>query len=170
MALLALPLARELGPKITQMDQDLAAMIENLARFDGVDSEKRLLHDLSRVAATVENTRARTNYRFSATRAYDALIRRRFEELRETQIAGIHTEAEFLDRRMSPAMRTCDAVARRLEDLSLRIDQASDLLRTRIDMTLRTQNQEVLASMDRRAKLQLRLQQTVEGLSIAAVT
>jgi uncharacterized membrane-anchored protein len=31
------------------------------------------------------------------------------------------------------------------------------------------QNQSLLASMDRRAKLQLRLQQTVEGLSIAAI-
>jgi uncharacterized membrane-anchored protein len=32
------------------------------------------------------------------------------------------------------------------------------------------QNRQLLASMDRRARLQLRLQETVEGLSIAAIT
>ncbi len=36
-------------------------------------------------------------------------------------------------------------------------------------MALEAQNQTLLASMDRRARLQLRLQQTVEGLSVAAI-
>lgn len=54
--------------------------------------------------------------------------------------------------------------------LSERIDHASQLLRTRVGVAGEQQNQALLASMDRRAKLQLRLQQTVEGLSVAAVT
>lgn len=37
-------------------------------------------------------------------------------------------------------------------------------------MSLEKQNQAVLESMNRRAELQLRLQQTVEGLSVAAIT
>src|SRR5215470_5227365 len=47
---------------------------------------------------------------------------------------------------------------------------ASGLLSTRVEIAREKQNQALLASMDRRAKLQLRLQQTVEGLSVAAIT
>jgi uncharacterized membrane-anchored protein len=50
------------------------------------------------------------------------------------------------------------------------VAQASALLSTRVDITRERQNQALLASMDRRAKQQLRLQQTVEGLSLAAIT
>jgi uncharacterized membrane-anchored protein len=44
------------------------------------------------------------------------------------------------------------------------------MLHTRVDIVRERQNQQLLASMDRRARLQLRLQETVEGLSIAAIT
>lgn len=47
--------------------------------------------------------------------------------------------------------------------------QISALLSTRVDIKRERQNQDLLASMDRRARLQLRLQQTVEGLSLAAI-
>jgi uncharacterized membrane-anchored protein len=43
-------------------------------------------------------------------------------------------------------------------------------LRTRVDLAVEEQNRDLLASIDRRAKLQLRLQQTVEGLATAAIT
>ncbi len=39
-----------------------------------------------------------------------------------------------------------------------------------MSVTREEQNQKILGSMDRRANLQLRLQQTVEGLSVAAIT
>ena len=91
-------------------------------------------------------------------------------ELRETRIAGMQTLQEFMDRRLSPAMATCASVAGRQSELSARIARASQLLRTRVDVALERQNQALLASMDRRARLQLRLQQTVEGLSVAAIT
>jgi hypothetical protein len=51
-----------------------------------------------------------------------------------------------------------------------RLTRAVALLRTRVDLAVEAQNQELLGSMDRRARLQLRLQQTVEGLSVAAIT
>ena len=73
-------------------------------------------------------------------------------------------------RRFTPAVATCTTVSQRLHDLSERVAQASGLLSTRVDIARERQNQSLLASMDRRAKLQLRLQQTVEGLSVAAVT
>jgi len=50
------------------------------------------------------------------------------------------------------------------------VARATQLLSTRVDITRERQNQAVLESMNRRAKLQLRLQETVEGLSVAAVT
>jgi uncharacterized membrane-anchored protein len=67
-------------------------------------------------------------------------------------------------------MNTCSAVAARQEALSDRVSRATQFLATRVDLTRERQNQALLASMDRRASLQLRLQETVEGLSVAAVT
>lgn len=43
-------------------------------------------------------------------------------------------------------------------------------MRTSIDVVLRSQTRDLLASMDHRSNLQLRLQQAVEGLSVAAIT
>ena len=54
--------------------------------------------------------------------------------------------------------------------LAERIDRASDLLRTRVDITREKQNQQLLEQMNKRSQLQLRLQETVEGLSVAAIT
>ncbi|HVC10220.1 MAG TPA: DUF3422 family protein, partial [Burkholderiales bacterium] len=59
---------------------------------------------------------------------------------------------------------------RRLLELSERVARASALLATRVGVARERQNQDLLASMDRRASLQLRLQETVEGLSVAAIT
>ena len=97
-------------------------------------------------------------------------MRRRIEELREERIEGIQTIAEFMDRRLAPAMRTCESVGERLEACATRLGRVSALLRARVEVALEAQNRDLLASMDRRARLQLRLQQTVEGLSVAAIT
>ena len=43
-------------------------------------------------------------------------------------------------------------------------------MRTRIETTLERQNTSLLESMNRRAQMQLRLQQTVEGLSVLAIS
>ena len=69
-----------------------------------------------------------------------------------------------------PAMSTCETVARLQDSLSERISRASEMLRTRVDIALQRQNQSLLSTAARRAKLQLRLQETVEGLSVAAVS
>ncbi len=67
-------------------------------------------------------------------------------------------------------MRTCESLAARQDSLAARIARASDMLRTRVSLAVERQNRDLLASMNRRAKLQLRLQQTVEGLSVVAVS
>jgi uncharacterized membrane-anchored protein len=118
----------------------------------------------------VESSVAASSYRFGAARAYYGLVMHRIAELREQRIPGIQTIDEFMQRRLAPAMSTCESVARRQAELSERVARASDLLRTRVDIVREMQNQELLASMNRRARLQLRLQETVEGLSVAAIT
>ncbi len=117
-----------------------------------------------------ERATAEHAYRFSATRAYDELVRQRLTELREQPIPGTQTLGEFMQRRLSPAMATVAATAQRLASLSERIARASALLRTRVDIAREAQNQQLLAKLTRGQELQLRLQSTVEGLSIAAIS
>ena len=170
MALLALPAARSCSGKLTHAGERLTELTARLSEITGLPDEQKLLGELTRLSAEVEGITAAVSYRFSAARAYHALVCRRVEELREERLKGLQTIDEFLERRLAPAMRTCEAVMARLESLSARIARAGELLRTRVDVALEAQNSDVLRSMDRRAKMQLRLQQTVEGLSVAAIT
>lgn len=168
-ALLALPIARAVGPQLSQIDKDLADVTDRMSRADG-SNDTDLLDRLTRLSSEIERLNSQHSYRFSAGRAYFALVQSRLAELREERHAGYQTIAEFLDRRLVPAMRTCESVEDRMANLSRRATRAADLLRTRVDFLLEKQNNAVLKSMDRRARLQLRLQQTVEGLSVAAIT
>jgi uncharacterized membrane-anchored protein len=111
-----------------------------------------------------------THHQILGARAYQRLVERRIAELREGRVEGLPTLREFVERRLLPAMNTCETVARLQETLSERISRASELLRTRVDITLQRQNQAILSTTAKRAKLQLHLQQTVEGLSVAAIS
>jgi uncharacterized membrane-anchored protein len=168
MALLALPLARSYAPQIMTIERSLASLAAQIARDDGGD--EALLGKLTGLAADVESAIVASQYRFGASRAYYELVRARIGELKERSLPGIQTIGEFMERRLAPAMATCFSVSERLRQLSERVAQASGLLSTRVEIAREKQNQSLLASMDRRAKLQLRLQQTVEGLSVAAIT
>jgi uncharacterized membrane-anchored protein len=167
LALLALPIARRQSPRILAIEGSLATLTDGIARDDGED--EKLLHELTRLAAEVESGLAASQFRFGACRAYYELVTTRIAELREERLPGTQTMEEFMSRRFKPAVATCNTVSQRLHDLSERVAQASGLLSTRVNIARERQNQKLLSSMDRRAKLQLRLQQTVEGLSIAAI-
>ena len=171
MALLALPVARGLWPRLLQIERTLAGLTERIARNEHhrAGHDEALLHELMALAAEIENALAGSQARFGASRAYHALVATRIAELREVRIKGLQTIDEFMTRRLSPAMATCATVSQRLHDLSERVAQASSLLSTRVDIARQQQNQALLAATARRAKLQLRLQQTVEGLSVAAI-
>ncbi len=170
MALLALPVAREIAPAIAGIERGLAEIAEATTSADQLQEEQELLKRLTALAAELATLGARTPYRFGAGRAYYQLVQRRIEELREERIEARQTIGDFMERRLSPAMRTCETTERRLETLSERAARASDMLRTRIDVTLAAQNRDLLHSMNRRAIVQFRLQQTVEGVSVAAIT
>jgi len=167
LTLLALPIARRQTPRMLTIERELALLTDGLAQGQGNDED--LLHELTRLAAEVESGLAASQFRFGASRAYFELVTRRIAELREARLSGLQTIEEFMARRFTPAVATCNTAAQRLHGLSERIARASNLLSTRVDIARERQNQALLASMDRRARLQLRLQQTVEGLSVAAI-
>jgi uncharacterized membrane-anchored protein len=170
MALLGLPVAKEVGKWLYTGEKQLAELMDRIGQANSPSDEREVLATLSALAAEVEHSVARTTFRFGAARAYHGLVMQRIEELRESRISGLPTFFEFMQRRLLPAMNTCEAISRRQEELSARVARNSQLLRTRVDIELERQNQELLAQMNSRAKLQLRLQETVEGLSVVVLT
>jgi uncharacterized membrane-anchored protein len=169
MALLALPVARRLVPDLGAWERDLARITAALAH-DVDRDEVSLLDRLTTLEAEIDGREADDHFRFGAAEAYYELVRQRIGDMRETRIEGLQTFDEFTRRRLAPAMNTCVSVASRLRALSERVARATQLLSTRVDIARQAQNQAVLESMDRRAALQLRLEETVEGLSVAAIT
>ena len=169
LALIALPEARSLIAKIPALDAQLTTITDAISQGSEMNDEA-LLEDISKFAAQLESLTSSTYYRFAATRAYFGVVANRLAELRETPIEGIPTLGGFLNRRMEPARNTCESAGKSLDQLSNRISHASQLLRTRIDVRREAQNQDLLAALNRRFHLQLRLQQTVGRLTIAVFT
>lgn len=170
LALLALPEAHKLQPLVRRVERDLADIMARMREAGGLDNNRLLLDRITTLAADLEAQAAATSYRFGASRAYGDIVDQRMQAVREAPISGHRSWTAFLRRRLGPALQTCRSVEMRLNDLSLRLSRAANLLRTRVDIELEQQNRSLLESMNRRAKLQLRLQHTVEGLSVAAVS
>lgn len=170
MALLAFPMAKEVGRLVSRSEDELADLMDGMGQSRTAEDDRAMLARLSRLAADVEHSVARTTFRFGAAAAYYRLVRQRIDDLREQRLPGFSPIGEFMDRRLVPAIDTCSSIARRQDDLSDRIARNSQLLRTRVDVEIERQNQELLAQMNRRAKIQLHLQETVEGLSVVAIT
>jgi uncharacterized membrane-anchored protein len=168
MGLRGLPVAKQLAPMLAEAESALADITARLEQKSA--SDQGLLDTLVSLAARVERATAEHVYRFSATRAYDALVGQRIAELREKAIPGTQTLGVFMQRRLSPAIATVAATAQRLASLSERVSRTSALLRTRVDIATEVQNQQLLEKLTRGQELQLRLQATVEGLSIAAIS
>ncbi|MFT7107575.1 MAG: putative membrane-anchored protein [Yoonia sp.] len=168
MSMLGLSRARDLGPVLGVFDKSLTALLEDM-RSASADPAT-VLHSLLEVSAEIENTIAQSSFRFGATEAYEQIVNQRIGVLREERFEGRQTFGEFMMRRFDPAMRTVKSTQKRLQAMSDRALRAGDLLRTRVDVERSAQNQELLTSMDKRADLQLRLQRTVEGLSVVAIS
>ena len=169
MALLGLPMAREVGASLQHAERDLANVAEQI-RSAQRHQEPELLRQLTQLAGQVESLYARTHARFSASSAYFELVQRRIDELHEQRLENLQTLGEFMERRLAPAMQTCVWAARRQQALSERISRTSNLLRTRVEIEQQQSSQELLDAMNRRQRAQMMLQSAVEGLSVAAVT
>ncbi len=168
-ALLGLPIARDAMGLLTRGEGELASLAGAI-RTAQRNEEPELLDRLTRLAGEVEGQYAATHSRFSASRAYFDLVNRRINDIAETRLEGMQSIKDFMERRLSPAMSTCDWAERRQQALSERISRMSSLLRTRVEIEQQQSSQALLASMNQRQDLQLKLQATVEGLSVAAIT
>lgn len=168
-ALLGLPAAREASSVLAFAERELAELA-NAIRTASRDTEPALLDRLTRLAGQVESQYAATHSRFSASSAYFELLDKRIEDIAESRLAGLQTIREFMDRRLSPARSTCEWATRRQDALSQRVSRMSNLLRTRVEIEQQQSSQALLTAMNHRQDLQLKLQSTVEGLSVAAIT
>ena len=168
MSMLGFSRVRDLAPRIGELDNRLTELMAEMTA--GARPAEVTLPQLLSISAELETISAKSSFRFGATGAYEAIVTQRIGALREARFRGRQTFAEFMMRRYEPAMRTVKSTEARLATLADRAMRASDLLRTRVDVERSAQNQLLLESMDQRADMQLRLQRTVEGLSVVAIS
>ncbi|TDX33740.1 DUF3422 family protein [Rhodovulum visakhapatnamense] len=168
MSMLGLPRARQVNERLAELEPQLSELVGEMNRGNRIPEET--LRNLLAVSAELESLLAQSAFRFSATTAYEALVHQRIEVLREERFQHRQTFTEFMMRRYDPSMRTVKATEAQLDSMTRRAVRAANLLRTQVDVERSAQNQKLLESMDRRADLQLRLQRTVEGLSVVAIS
>lgn len=168
MSMLGLGRARELSNRLNALEPRLSGIVAGMT--DEARPADTVLHELLTVSAELEAQAAQHSFRFGATKAYEAIVMDRVAALRETRFAERQMMTEFMRRRYQPAMRTVASAETRLTTMLERAARAGELLRTRVDVERSAQNQLLLERMDRRADLQLRLQHTVEGLSVVAIS
>jgi len=169
LAMMGLPLAQTLSPEVRQIENSFTAITQRMKQHAREEADT-MLFEITRLAAELEANAALSLYRFGASRAYYNIVLERVAMLAEKALPGNETLGAFLQRRLAPAMRTCQSVEERQANLSRKLARATALLRSWIDIDLQKFNTEILGSMDKRAHVQLRLQQTVEGLSVAAIS
>lgn len=159
---------RDLSARMGELDRELTQLMTQMQSASGLAEVQldKLLH----VSTELEALQASSSFRFGATEAYEAIVNQRIAALREVPFEGRQTLAEFMMRRFDPAMRTVHSTKARLQSMAERAIRAAQLLRTRVDVDRSAQNQRLLESMDRRADMQYRLQETVEGLSVVAIS
>ena len=168
-ALLGLPAAREAGSSLAYAERELAELAEAIRSAERND-EPALLDRLTKLAGQVESQYAATHSRFSASSAYFELVDERIDDINESRLGDLQTIREFMDRRLTPARSTCEWATRRQDALSQRVSRISSLLRTRVEIEQQQSSQALLSTMNSRQDLQMKMQSTVEGLSIAAIT
>lgn len=168
MSMLGFARVRDMGPQLGDLDTRLTRLVEEMSNENS--GAEKTLQALLTISADLETLAAQSSFRFGATGAYEAIVRERIAALREERYQGRQTFHEFMTRRYQPAMRTVASSKERMDAMSARAVRAANLLRTRVDVERSAQNQALLESMDRRSDLQLRLQRTVEGLSVVAIS
>ncbi|MFK7792179.1 MAG: DUF3422 family protein [Devosiaceae bacterium] len=170
LAYLAVPMMQLMGPRVSALEAQVNEIAQRAAADPKPDEEQAILTELTNLSAELQSIGSDSEFRFAASLAYSAIVDERLESLRESRIEGSQRISTAVKRRLDPAMRSCNALLRRQQKIAERISYVTDLLRTRVDLALQDQNAAVLQSIDQRAKAQLRLQQAVEGLSVAAIT
>lgn len=168
MALLGLPAVREQWPELDEIERKLSAFAQSVS--DPNTRDDALLEDVSNLSLELATLNNAIGYRLDATKAYATLVTERLEDLGTSPVPNFQSLTDFVRRRFLPAERTCAAHYARLQRLTNRAADVTALLRARVETRIKNQNALLLESMERRATMQLRLQQLVEGLSIVAIS
>lgn len=166
MALLGFPTVQQYGPEVDALEVRLSDHSRRVALAD--EDDDRLLEELSSISSELELIRSATSFRLSATAAYAEVAGDRLTALDIRPVANFQSLADFTERRLVPATRTCAVFRQRLSHIAERIAGAMHALDTRIDSRIKAQNLSLMQSMERSTQLQLRLQTLVEGLSVFA--
>ncbi|MGB7287722.1 MAG: DUF3422 family protein, partial [Salaquimonas sp.] len=169
LTMLGLPLARSLSSRLSQMEVELSRLTSEM-KDASADISEKLLSKINGIAAELESDAAASLFRFGASKAYGSIVAERLETLGNNTVPGGIPIGSYLNRSIPPALRTCASVEQRQANLSRKLARIANLLRTKVEIEIENQNRNLLASMDKRTQLQYRLQQTVEGLSVAAVS
>ncbi|WP_404406464.1 DUF3422 family protein [Pelagibacterium halotolerans] len=170
MALLALPLARETAPTLRAAETELEALIEGLSNATTPEQIQERLAGLHALSVRSGQISEKLGYRFSAAQAYGEILRMRLDKLREATLGHGSSLTTFIGNRVEPALATCEAINKRIAVLSAKIERGIELLNLRIGLDMQIQNTQVLETIARTSQSQFRLQRTVEGLSIIAIT
>lgn len=172
MALLGLPEARKVSSELTILEKELEALTRRLrGSSENTQQESETLFEhLSILSERANVLAAHSRYRFAASLAYGKLFDQRLDSLEEEKVNKLQTITGFLRSRFEPAIATIESTLKRQQTLTNDLSRALVLLRTRIELNLAKGNQALLLSMNKRHDQQLKISQTVEGLSIIAIT
>ena len=168
-SLLAFALAREKNARLLDVERRATEISESIADLADEDLEAAT-GQIAGLLGEATRLRSEVQYRFGAGRAYYDIVEDRLARLAEVPVAGQGTIRAFTELRLSPAIKTVAAFERRLASLNDGLSASMALIQTRLDQQMERQNQELLKSMNRRARQQVLLGQAVEGLSVFAIT
>ena len=170
LALLGLPVARQLSGRVQVLEHDLSKITREIGDPGAVDIQRQGLDSLHRLSVEAGRQVEDTGFRLAATQAYGDILANRLERLGERSLGESTTITRYLDNRIRPALATCRAAEKRLGELGGRVQRSIELLNATMSVAIQSQNQAVLDTILRTAVSTYRLQETVEGLSIIAMT
>lgn len=168
LALLGLPMARLHWGDLDRAELALTDLAEEVAEPDSIDDV--LLTKVTSVSLGLMRTAAATRFRMAATQAYARIALGRLGEICAIAVPGHPSLHDFTERRLRPAVRTCESFSQRLAEITLSADRFAALLRTRIETRIENQNGLLLKSMRSISLAQLRMQHFVETLSVIPIS
>ena len=168
-SLLGLTLVRQLSSELEELERHADEISQAAIELEDAELND-LITRLSAIMSEATNLHSRVRYRFGASNAYNAIVESRLELLNEVVVNDRQTLRGFIEHRLSPAINTVNSFEKRLHELTSQLTSLMDLIRTWVDRNTQLQNQQLLQSMERRARQQVHISQAVEGLSVAAIT
>lgn len=172
MALRGLPLARSKSVELAKIEKRLEEISASLNRVahGGDDQSEETFKELCSLSNKANHLHSGSRFRYSASRAYFDLVEQRINWLSEEKIEEIQMLGAFVRSRLKPAIATIESTGKRQQDLVEDIARVFALLRTRLELNVAADNQAVLRTMSQRHDQQVKISETVEGLSAIAIT